>query len=152
MQSIRAYTQFESEKYKTDPAIILVVEDHPATRRVISIVLGLNGYQAVCTSNGQEALEWIEHALTTEQYPAVILLDRLMPIMDGAAFLDHLRERWPVPVPLPATILLTADQSNHNELACTDILSKPFHIKDLLERLRWVLGIYQYAVPDNAGA
>ena len=139
MQIIQASTQVKSDNHQTDPAIVLVVEDHPATRRVLSVVLGLHGYRAVCTANGQEALEWIEHALVTEQYPAVILLDLFMPIMDGATFLERFRACWPLSLPLPATILLTVDQCNHDELACTDILPKPFHIKDLLERLRWVL-------------
>lgn len=48
--------------------LVLVIEDHPATQKVIAYMLLFQGYQPVCVTNGQEALEWIENALRTEQY------------------------------------------------------------------------------------
>lgn len=121
--------------------LVLVIEDHPATQKVISYMLLFQGYEPICATNGQEALEWIEDALRAEQYPAAILLDLFMPVMDGTHFLNCLRSLWQapvVPVPLPPTILLTVDQGNHEALACTDVLQKPFHVKELMESLKRV--------------
>jgi CheY-like chemotaxis protein len=118
--------------------LVLVIEDHPATLKVIAYMLLFQGYQPVCVTNGLEALEWIERALRTQQYPTAILLDLFMPVMDGTRFLACLRHRWQAPVPLPPTILLTVDQGNHDSLACTDVLLKPFHVKELMASLKRV--------------
>jgi CheY-like chemotaxis protein len=118
--------------------LVLVIEDHPATQKVIAYMLLFQGYQPVCVTNGQEALEWIEHALRTEQYPSAILLDLFMPVMDGSRFLTCLRNQWQAPVPLPPTILLTVDQGDHEALACSDVLLKPFHVKELMASLKRV--------------
>lgn len=118
--------------------LVLVIEDHPATLKVIAYMLLFQGYQPVCVTNGLEGLEWIERALRTQQYPTAILLDLFMPVMDGTRFLACLRHRWQAPVPLPPTILLTVDQGNHDSLACTDVLLKPFHVKELMASLKRV--------------
>ena len=133
---MQASTQFEKKGERADSPLVLVIEDHPAIRHVLACILNLHGYRSVCTTNGQEALEWIENALNTQQYPAVILLDLFMPIMDGSQFLSCLRARWCAPVPLPSTILFTVDQGDHDDLACTDTLQKPFHMSELLEKIR----------------
>lgn len=138
MQQRQTFTLLEAEGKEAQRPLVLVIEDHAATQHVISSMLFLQGYRPVCTTNGQEALEWIENALPREEYPAAILLDLLMPVMDGMRFLDCLRALWQIPVPLPPTILLTAHLGNHDELAVTDVLQKPFHIKELLERLKYV--------------
>ncbi len=122
------------------PPLVLVVEDHAATQNVLSSVLDLQGYRVICTANGQEALEWLEQALQTEQRPALILLDLFMPVMNGADFLAGMRARWPGTEPIPPVILFTVDQSNHDDLACTEVLLKPFHIRDLLAKFKLVLG------------
>lgn len=133
---LQVSTQFERRDESGDGPLILVIEDHPAIRHVLACILNLHGYRPVCTTNGQEALEWIESALNTQQYPAVILLDLFMPIMDGSQFLSCLRARWRAPLPLPSTILFTVDQGDHGDLACTDTLQKPFHMSELLEKIR----------------
>jgi CheY-like chemotaxis protein len=138
MQPAPASIRLEGEDEVRERPVVLVVEDHPATQHVISAMLHMQGYQPVCTANGREALEWIKQALYTQQYPLVILLDLFMPVMDGSAFLTGLRAAWQTSVPLPPTILLTVDQGNHEALACTDVLQKPFHIKELLERMQRV--------------
>ncbi len=120
-------------------SLVLVVEDHPATQNVLSSVLDLQGYQVVCAANGQEALQWLEKAHQTGKRPAIILLDLFMPVMNGADFLAGMRASWPDTVPLPPVILSTVDQGNHDDLACAEVLPKPFHIRDLLAKLKLVL-------------
>jgi CheY-like chemotaxis protein len=132
------FIQLEEQGAGKSRPLVLVIEDHPATQHVISAVLHLQGYQPICAINGQDALEWLEDAQVREEYPAAILLDLLMPVMDGIHFLSCLRAQWQAPVPLPPTILLTAYAGNHDTLNCTQILQKPFHVKDLLERIKQV--------------
>lgn len=138
MQKLSTSIGLEQAGAEGTRPLVLVIEDHPATQKVISYMLLFQGYQPVCTTNGQEALEWIENALHTGQYPTAILLDLFMPVMDGTQFLSRLRSRWQAPVPVPPTILLTVDQGNHDALACTDVLLKPFHVKELMESLKRV--------------
>lgn len=134
-QNVFSQQVAEHTQTHTHHPLVLVVEDYVATQHVISYMLSLQGYQPVCVANGQEALEWIADALARQEYPSAILLDLLMPVMNGIQFLNLLRDRWTAPVPLPPTILLTVDQGNYDYLHCTDVLQKPFHIKDLLEKL-----------------
>lgn len=119
--------------------LVLVVEDHPATQNVLFSVLDLQGYQVACVSNGQEALEWLAKASLAKQLPALILLDLFMPIMNGADFLTSMRANWQNANPITPVILFTVDQGNHDDLACTEVLLKPFHIKDLLAKIKLVL-------------
>ena len=132
-------THLNHESEGTNGPLILVVEDHAATQNVLASVLDLHGYQVVCAANGQEALEWLDQALQTEKRPAIVLLDLFMPVMNGADFLAKMRTRWPSNEPVVPVILFTVDQGNHDDLACTVVLPKPFHIRDLLAKLKFVL-------------
>ena len=134
--------RYAKEQKSAQHPVVLVVEDQPAIREMIAWALRLKGYHPICTTNGQEALEWIEQARRNGEYPAVILLDLFMPVMNGSRFLAALRTRWDAPVPIPPVILLTVDKSNHDHLACDEVLIKPFHIQDLCESLKRVSGCY----------
>jgi len=136
-------THRKNESEQKRYPLILVVEDHAATQNVLASVLDMQGYRVVCTANGQEALEWIDQAFQTKQRPAIILLDLFMPVMNGADFLAGMRARWPHAEPQPPVILFTVDQGNHDDLACTGVLLKPFHIRDLLAKLTFALGSQQ---------
>lgn len=131
----QTHDTLDSHEQSAERSLILIVEDHPATRKVLACMLEMQGYQAECTANGLEALEWMEKACRLKRYPALILLDLLMPRMDGELFLACLRTRWQTPVSLPPIILFTVDHTNHEELACADVLLKPFHIKHLLDKI-----------------
>ena len=60
---------------------VLIVEDDPDSRNMLAALLGLHGYRSVVASNGLEALE-----AARKERPGVILLDLMMPVMDGQAF------------------------------------------------------------------
>ena len=138
MQLIQTSTSFDEKR--AERPLVLVIDDQPAIQDMLSWMLFFNGYQTVCTTHGQEALEWMKNALHTGRYPAVILLDLFMPVMNGASFLNCLRAYWDAPTPIPPIILLTVDKSNHDDLACNDVLLKPFRMNDLSERLRRIIG------------
>jgi len=140
MQSDQTSSSFEEEETRAGRPVVLVIDDQPAILDMLSWMLSFHGYHPVCIANGQEALEWMKSALHTGQYPVAILLDLFMPVMSGARFLTSLRDHWNAPVPIPPIILLTVDKSNHDHLACSDVLLKPFHIKDLRESLKQIIG------------
>ena len=141
MQLAQLSTSPGKKGKRTERFVVLVIDDQASILDMLSSALTLHGYQPVCASNGREALAWIKHALQTGHYPAAILLDLLMPVMNGTGFLTSLRTQWNVPVAIPPIILLTVDKNDYSYLGCDDVLIKPFHIRDLYERLRLVVSL-----------
>src|SRR5262245_63909690 len=70
-------------------AVILVAEDNEVAREGLAVLLRRAGYQVIPAANGQEALD----RLDADTRPDVILLDMLMPVLDGWHFLERLRQR-----------------------------------------------------------
>lgn len=118
--------------------IVLVVDDNPAIRDMVSWALELDGYEPAEASEGQEALAWIDNAAREGRYPSVILLDLAMPGMNGKLFLEQLRSQWESIHPLPAIVIITAI-SQTEEVSHVDVkhvIVKPFHVRDLLDAVR----------------
>jgi two-component system copper resistance phosphate regulon response regulator CusR len=112
---------------------ILIVDDDPRTRELLAKGLEESGHEAEEAANGQEALD----ALALRQgHHDLVLLDVMMPVLDGWQTLERLRESLPsVPV-----ILLTARQELHERvqglnLGADDYLIKPFAWSELLARI-----------------
>src|ERR1700680_4323672 len=82
--------------------IVLVVDDNPAIRDMVSWALELDGYEPAEAAEGNEALAWMDNAAREGRYPDVILLDLSMPVMDGSAFLARLRAQWGTAHPFPS--------------------------------------------------
>jgi CheY-like chemotaxis protein len=112
------------------PAFVMVVDDDTDLRETLMEVLQDNEFRVVGAANGQEALDLIHSAA---QRPCVILLDLMMPIMDGKAFYSALRnepELSQIPV-----IVLSAHANVEAVLADVAVeakLSKPVDIEPLL--------------------
>jgi len=123
-------------------SIVLIVDDNPAIRDMVSWALELDGFESAEAAEGQEALDWISNAAREGRYPAAILLDLAMPGMDGSTFLTRLREHWTAPYPLPAVIVITAraGKQNASSLGVDQIIVKPFHMRDLLDAVRRFIG------------
>ncbi|MBI4493888.1 MAG: response regulator [Chloroflexi bacterium] len=120
-------------------AAVLVVEDDPTLREVVGELLAEEGYAVQQAANGLEALDCL-----LEQRPAVIVLDLMMPVMDGWEFLRQARERGLLGssrvVALTAT-RMTRD--SERSLGVDALVPKPFDIPALLStlaRLRVVSG------------
>jgi len=75
-------------------AKILVVEDELSQREALAEVLSRLGYEVRCAANGSEALELMRHS---ESLPGLILLDLMMPVMDGWEFRAEQRRIRPSP-------------------------------------------------------
>jgi DNA-binding response OmpR family regulator len=114
---------------------VLVVDDDGRLYELIAAYLEQNGVSSAHASNGRRALD----VLSRDAFDAV-LLDVMMPELDGLAVLSRLRARWPgLPV-----IMLTAkgdetDRVVGLELGADDYLAKPFSPRELLARLKAVL-------------
>ncbi len=120
--------------HETRQPIILVIDDNPAIRDMVSWALELDGYEPAEATEGQEALDWISNAAREGRYPSVILLDLTMPGMDGNEFLRCLHAQWEVTHPLPAVVVITVgtEKPDATRLGVAEIIVKPFHVRDLL--------------------
>jgi two-component system, OmpR family, alkaline phosphatase synthesis response regulator PhoP len=122
---------------------ILVVDDKANVRQLLDDYLTQQGFHVVTATNGREALYAARQAS-----PDAILLDIMMPEMDGFQFLEHYRREQSVPV-----IILTARDAESDtvvglELGADDYVLKPFRVRELVARIRAVL---RRAEPAEAG-
>jgi DNA-binding response OmpR family regulator len=113
---------------------ILVVDDTRNVQVLLDDFLGSQGFEVISASDGREALD-VFH----EQHPDMILLDIMMPNMDGYQFISQLRKESSVPV-----IMITAKQQEADlirgfDLGADDYITKPFRMRELLVRMRAVL-------------
>jgi two-component system response regulator MprA len=117
------------------PVQILVVDDEPAVRTALHRALRLDGYDVQLAADGPEALE----ALTTAGRDAV-LLDVLMPGMDGLEVCREMRRRGDhTPVLMLTARDSVADRVAGLDAGADDYLVKPFHLAELLARVRALL-------------
>src|SRR3954470_20300434 len=114
---------------------VLVVDDDPDILQTLALCLSSEGYRVLMASNGREAL----HVLDRES-PAVILLDLMMPVMDGWQFVQELETRGRRDVPL---LILSADravQGHAQKLKANGHLAKPFDLDELLGKVAHLAG------------
>ncbi|WP_242343226.1 response regulator [Anaeromyxobacter terrae] len=113
----------------TDP-LVLVVDDDPDILDAICDILEGEGYRVARARHGVEALERVE-----AEKPAIILLDLMMPVMDGLAFAQALRER-PGKAGIPI-VVISADGNPQRaaSVGAAGYLAKPFDIDALLAQV-----------------
>jgi CheY-like chemotaxis protein len=121
--------------------VVLVVDDNPAIRDMVSWALELDGYEPAEAAEGQEALDWMSNAASEGRYPSVILLDLAMPGMNGHTFLQRLHDQWgqfSASCPPPAIVVITAGTGGPDAttLGVEQVIVKPFHVRDLLDVVR----------------
>src|SRR5215203_3751990 len=106
--------------------LVLVADDEPRITKLVAIALSEEGFRVVTANGGEQALQKAE-----EVRPDIVLLDIVMPDLDGIEVMRQLRERRPVPV-----ILLKAKGL---DLGADDYIAKPFHPDELAARVRAVI-------------
>ncbi len=121
---------------------ILIVDDDPGARDILEALLSHEGYNLVFASSGQEALEKAE-----ELIPSLILLDVMMPAMDGFEVCQRLRA-MPRLAEVPVVLITALDDRESRlqgiETGADDFLSKPFDRELLRARVRTILRLNRY--------
>jgi len=116
---------------------VLIVDDEPAIREMLTVALELAGYNCLEAENAQTA-----HALIVDHQPDIILLDWMMPEVSGLELARRLK-REPLSADIPI-IMLTARGEEDNkiqglEAGADDYITKPFSPRELIARLKAVL-------------
>ncbi len=126
---------------------VLTADDDPQLLRLIARNLELEDYQVLVASDGQQALEQIE-----QHAPDLVLLDVMMPRMDGFAVCQRVREFSAVPIIIVTARGQDQDKVRGLDLGADDYLTKPFSIEELLARVRAVLRRAQFTASEQAHA
>jgi two-component system chemotaxis response regulator CheY len=109
--------------------VVLIVEDEEPIRLVIEDVLRDRGFDALPAANGAEALQLLETVR-----PDVVVLDLLMPVMHGWAFMESYIEKTAgQPIPIVVLSVNPALPRSFNNLGVKQIVAKPFDVDALLE-------------------
>jgi two-component system, OmpR family, KDP operon response regulator KdpE len=114
--------------------LVLVADDEPRITKLVAIALSEEGFRVVTANGGEAALQKAE-----EVRPDIVLLDIVMPDLDGIEVMRQLRERRPVPVILLTAKGSTADKAKGLDLGADDYIAKPFHPDELAARVRAVI-------------
>jgi DNA-binding response OmpR family regulator len=113
---------------------ILVVDDEPRIRRFVRMNLDLEGYEVTEADDGLAALNKVRDVL-----PDLVLLDVMMPDMDGFETLERIREVSSVPVIMLTVKSDEEDRIRGLDLGADDYVTKPFSPRELSSRIRAVL-------------
>ncbi|MCO5224607.1 MAG: response regulator transcription factor [Thermomicrobiales bacterium] len=114
--------------------LILVVDDEPPIVRLVKAKLRVDGYEVLTATRGEEAL-----AIVNQESPDLVVLDVMMPDMDGFETLRRIRQQSTVPV-----VMLTARGSDMDKLkglqsGADDYITKPFNPDELEARIAAIL-------------
>jgi two-component system KDP operon response regulator KdpE len=131
---------------KADSKLVLIVDDEARMRRFMRMNLELEGYRVIEGENGLEAID-----RTREDLPDLVLLDVMMPEIDGFEALHIIRETSNVPI-----IMLTVrddeeDKVKGLELGADDYVTKPFSPRELSSRIKAVIRRTEMDSPSTDG-
>lgn len=134
---------------KTKLSKVALVDDEKNVRLAVGAALRKNGFEVSEFSNGRLALDSLEAG----NVPDIYVLDIMMPVMDGIAFLKNYKARFPE---IPAIFLTSRDEEfdkvNGLESGADDYLCKPFSMKELAARIKVILRRYSFvkSLADSA--
>ncbi|HYM23568.1 MAG TPA: response regulator [Vicinamibacterales bacterium] len=111
---------------------VLIVEDDADLREMMAQLLTMEGYAAAAVANGREALAYLQDSRDT---PNVILLDLMMPVMDGWEFRRQMQAD-PSIAALPVIVLSALDPARAQDVAAAAFLRKPLDFDRLLSLVR----------------
>jgi DNA-binding response OmpR family regulator len=126
---------------------ILTADDDPQLLRLIARNLQFEGYDVLTASDGKQAFELIE-----QHAPDLVVLDVMMPKMDGFTVCQRVREFSSVPIIIVTARGQDQDKVRGLDLGADDYLTKPFNVEELAARVRAVLRRAQFTVGEQAHA
>ncbi|WP_405012234.1 response regulator transcription factor [Kitasatospora sp. NBC_01539] len=122
-------------------AFLLVVDDEPNIRELLSASLRFSGFRVASAATGEEAL-----AAVAAERPDLVVLDVMLPDLDGFTVVERLRDQtqWPTAGEHVPVLLLTArdgtgDKVQGLALGADDYVTKPFSLEELIARIRAIL-------------
>lgn len=124
--------------------LILVVDDEPKLVSVVRGYLEQAGYEVVTAGNGREAL-----FATRDHQPDLIVLDMMMPVMDGLSFLREYQKEGSAPIIALTARVDETDKILGLEMGADDYITKPFSPRELTARVRAVLRRTGGAQPES---
>ena len=116
------------------PSRILIVEDDPDTARLVGLYLARDGHKVLAAADGIEGLR-----LAREASPDLVVLDLMLPRLDGTEVCRILRDESTVPIIMLTARVSEADRLAGLDLGADDYVSKPFSPNELAARVRAVL-------------
>lgn len=113
---------------------ILVVDDDPAINKLIQVILREEGWEISSARDGKEAIRIVH-----EKLPDLIILDMMMPRMNGLEVCRHVTSMFPIPI-----IMVSAQCDMDTKARCLnvgaeDYITKPFRAEELINRVKVVL-------------
>jgi DNA-binding response OmpR family regulator len=115
-------------------AIILVVDDEPHVLKLVKANLESSGYKVLTAADGEQAIETVE-----SEVPDIVILDLMLPKLDGYAVCRRVREFSTVPIIMLTARSAQVDLVHGFEMGADDYLTKPFSVTELLMRVQAVL-------------
>jgi DNA-binding response OmpR family regulator len=120
----------------TEKARILVADDNPDILFLLRTNLDAAGFDTITATDGEMALRAID-----EHRPDILLLDLMMPVLDGWGVLERLeQERSDLPIIVVSASDSAANIQRATELGATGYVTKPFNLRGLIDMIRGVLG------------
>lgn len=126
---------------------ILVVEDEPSLREVVSLYLRRANYDVVAVADGQAALDVLQSGPVS-----LVVLDLMVPRVDGYQITEWLRRRGDTPIIMVTARRAESDRIAGLEMGADDYVVKPFSPQELTSRVRAVLRRTRAAPPDGLEA
>ncbi|MEJ2598953.1 MAG: response regulator transcription factor [Anaerolineales bacterium] len=117
-----------------DTALIYVIEDEPSIAEVVNLYLRRAGYHVTVFTDGQSAMDML-----AQKQPDLIVLDLMLPEVDGLTITRWLRDRSDVPIIMLTARRDEADRIAGLEMGADDYVVKPFSPQELVSRIRAVL-------------
>ncbi len=127
---------------ETNLPSVLIVEDDPAIQSLVSLGLSYEGFNVISTDDGLEGLKLYEEA-----QPDLVILDWLLPGMDGLTLCRRIRAQSDVPIIMVTARDAIKDRVDGLETGADDYIVKPFHIEELIARVHARL---RRKIPDDS--
>jgi len=131
---------------KADSKLILIVDDEARMRRFMQMNLDLEGYRVIEAENGLQAVDRVR-----EDLPDLVVLDVMMPQMDGFEALELIRKTSKVPVIMLTVRSEEDDKIRGLDLGADDYITKPFSPRELASRIKAVLRRTEVNSPAEEG-